>query len=489
MAKITTIIDIGSNSCRMVVFKKSSRFAFSLLNESKAKVKLAQDSYKFDGHLQEVPMQRTFETLKSFLKISKSLKSRKILCVATSALRDAPNANEFKSRVFKELGLNIKIIDGEKEAFFGAVSAINLLHLDSFLSIDIGGGSTEFALVKDKKIIDTISLDIGAVRINELLEKSGEKETQKYISNQLIKLKDIIDDIGDIPLVTIGGTSRALAKLIIKQKSLPLGSIHGFEYDTKELLETLSLIDMQTSTDDLGDVGIKSDRLDTIQSGSLILKNIIKVIGDRKVVASGVGVREGVYLADLLRNAQLKFPANFDMSVRSLTDRFSIDDKQSHNIYTSSKKLYEILSPMHNLKNQFLQELLIASKLSNIGNFLSFYKYSHHSFGFILNGLQYGFSHNQRVLIAFIVKSSKSSLPSKHSIEEFKSYLPEPKTLKWLSAIISLSIAINSDFDGQRMENIKLEDDTLIFENSLSFLIKENIKKIELPKEFKIKFL
>eukprot|EP01156_Anaeramoeba_ignava_P011210 Anaeramoba_ignava/a482346_8.p2 GENE.a482346_8~~a482346_8.p2 ORF type:complete len:102 (+),score=1.26 a482346_8:923-1228(+) len=98
MAKITTVIDIGSNSTRMVVFKKTSRFGFHLLNESKSKVKISEGCYENNGNLQEIPMQRAFDALKSFVEIAKNLKSNKILCVATSALRDAPNKTHKKEK-------------------------------------------------------------------------------------------------------------------------------------------------------------------------------------------------------------------------------------------------------------------------------------------------------------------------------------------------------------------------------------------------------
>src|SRR5574344_2838698 len=156
MSKITTIIDIGSNSMRMVVLEKSSRFAFSLINETKSKVKISEGCYENGGNLQEVPMQRAYESLKSFLNISNALKSRKIICVATSALRDAPNSKTFINKVRNDLGLNIKVIDGEKEAYFGGVAASNLLHDDDFVTVDIGGGSTEFRFVKDGKLIKLI---------------------------------------------------------------------------------------------------------------------------------------------------------------------------------------------------------------------------------------------------------------------------------------------------------------------------------------------
>src|SRR5660397_1492 len=88
MAKRTAIIDIGSNSARMVVYEKSSRFAFHLLTEVKSRVRIGEGAYKCEGLLQEVPMQRAFDALSDFVSIIKSLKCHKTFCVATSALRD-----------------------------------------------------------------------------------------------------------------------------------------------------------------------------------------------------------------------------------------------------------------------------------------------------------------------------------------------------------------------------------------------------------------
>jgi exopolyphosphatase/guanosine-5'-triphosphate,3'-diphosphate pyrophosphatase len=153
---------------RMVVFKKTSRFAFHLINETKSKVKISENSYANDGYLQDIPMQRAYDALESFLNIASGLKSRKILCVATSALRDAPNSKIFLSKVKKNLKLSIKIIDGTKEAYLGAVATSNLLYHKNFLNLDIGGGSTELAIINNKNIEKTVSLKIGTVRLQEL---------------------------------------------------------------------------------------------------------------------------------------------------------------------------------------------------------------------------------------------------------------------------------------------------------------------------------
>ena len=283
MSKVTTIIDIGSNSMRMVVLQKSSRFAFSLINETKSRVKISEGCYENNGNLQDIPMQRAFESLKSFLNISNALKSRKIMCVATSALRDAPNSKVFISKVKRELGLNIKVIDGEKEAYYGGVAASNLLHDDTFVTVDIGGGSTEFSFVRNGKIEKSISLDIGTVRIKELyFNKNNIEGAKTYILDNLKKIFDL--DI-EIPkkIVGIGGSIRALSKIVMAKNRYPLDILHGFTYNVKNEVSLFDRISRAKNNEDLKSFGVKKDRFDTIKEGTFIFKTIVEELNIQKV--------------------------------------------------------------------------------------------------------------------------------------------------------------------------------------------------------------
>ena len=139
MAKRIAVIDIGSNSIRIAIYEKTSRFAFHLLYETKSKVRLSENAYQNAGTLQKEAMQRAYETLNEFLTIANSFNVRKILCVATSCLRDAPNKKDFLLHVKNKLKLNIKLVDGEKEAYLGSLACANLLPKQkNALPIDIG---------------------------------------------------------------------------------------------------------------------------------------------------------------------------------------------------------------------------------------------------------------------------------------------------------------------------------------------------------------
>ncbi|MCG3681785.1 Ppx/GppA phosphatase family protein [Aliarcobacter butzleri] len=489
MSKVTTIIDIGSNSMRMVVLQKSSRFAFSLINETKSRVKISEGCYENNGNLQEIPMQRAYESLKSFLNISNALKSRKIICVATSALRDAPNSKTFINKVRNDLGLNIKVIDGEKEAYFGGVAASNLLHDDTFVTVDIGGGSTEFCFVKNGKIEKSISLNIGTVRIKELyFNKNNIEGAKKYILDSLEKIFKL--DV-EIPkkVVGIGGSIRALSKLIMAKNQYPLDILHGYTYEVKNEIALLNRISKAKNCEDLKSFGIKKDRFDTIKEGSFIFKTILEELKAQTVVTSGVGVREGVYLTDLLRNSNHKFPHNFNVSVKSLLDRFQIDEKQSAYFGNNAKKIFDSLKPFHKLDNKYKELLVVASKLNSIGSVLNFYKSNDNAFDFILNGLNYDFLHTSRVIVAYTIKFSKKSLPLQEDILKHKDLLPSLEVVQWMSFMISLNIAINQDFSRPKVEYV-LENKTLkINLPNKSFLIESNIDKIETPQDLILEIL
>ena len=487
MSKVTTIIDIGTNSMRMVVLQKSSRFSFSLINETKSRVKISEGCYENNGNLQDIPMQRAYESLKSFLNISHALKSRKIICVATSALRDAPNSKVFISRVQKELGLNIKVIEGEKEAYYGGVAALNLLHDNTFITMDIGGGSTEFSFIRDGKIEKSISLNIGTVRIKELFFNKDDIEGAK--KNILDNLKKIFELGIEIPkkVVGIGGSIRAFSKIVMAKNDYPLDILHGYTYTVKDEVSLFNKIINARNNDDLKSVGVKKDRFDTIKEGTFIFKTILDELNIKEVVTSGVGVREGVYLTDLLRNSNHKFPENFNVSVRSLLDRFQIDEKQSAYLGSNAGKIFDVLKPMHNLDDKFRTLLVIASKLHSIGSTLNFYKSNDNAFDFILNGLNYDFLHKSRVVVAHTIKFSKKSLPSKSDILKYQELLPSLEVMQWMSFMISLNIAINQDLSRPKVEYVLNNNILEIDLSNKSFLIQSNIDKLESPEDLIIK--
>jgi len=476
MARITAVIDIGSNSARMVVFERTSRFGFHLLKEIKSKVRISEGAYENGGALQPEAIERALHALLEFLSIAKAHKTRKILCVATSAVRDAPNKSEFLALVKKETGLAIKVIDGPKEAYYGALSALNMLKIEDGITVDIGGGSTEMALIKNGKIEDLISLNLGTVRLKELVfdKKLPLEEAVKFVN---VELSRVPAHFKSKTIIGIGGTNRALANAIMEIDNYPIDTLHGFEFPLCGRLDFFDEI-ISSKVQKLKNFKIKPDRYDVIREGVLIIRSVIGVVRAERMIASGVGVREGVFLSDLLRNQGGKFPKNFSPSLRSLIDRFSPTDNSSRRISSISKALFALLQPTHRLDDGELFYLETAAKLLNIGVCLNFYSHRHHSHYLILNNLDYGFTHLDKLLISSIVKYHGKKFSGLDDDVFFDTLKPHEDRIKWLASILSIAEALAVDRSEAKIEFMFEKNTIVIKSEKRLYLAEEKLKAL-----------
>ena len=480
MSKVTAVIDIGSNSARMAVFRRTSRFGFSLIFEAKSKVRISEGCYENGGVLQIAPMERALLAVAEFANIAKAHKARKVFCVATSAVRDAPNAREFIAAVKKATKVQIKVIDGQKEAFYGAVACANLLHKKSGITIDIGGGSTECAVIEEGQITSLISLNLGTIRLKELFfdAKSDLKKAKIFVQNELDKIPQNFEHS---VVFGIGGTIRALAKLIMKKEKYQLDSLHGFEFDAALHAPFFKAI-YSADVKRLKDFGVPQDREDNIRGGALIFAALLEKFGTQNVVTSGVGVREGIFLSDLLRNQRHRFPLGFNPSYRSLLDRFSLDENATCGVKKCAKSLFSLLSPRHNVDPSYLPCLEVAAGLVKIGDYLSFYDSHEHSAYFVLHALSYGYSHAERAIISLLLQYSDKKIPKDCDIAHLSAAMPDIAALQWLSYLLSLA-EILSDCDAE----FRLEGEVLrIF--GASYLTKERILGLQCPEILEISF-
>jgi len=405
MAKRTAIIDIGSNSARLVIFEKTSHYGFHLICEQKSKVRMGEGAYEREGNLQPTAIKRAFLTLQSFKHTIEKFQAHKIICVATSALRDAPNSDIFVQWIQKELGFSIKIIDGNKEAAYGAIAAKNLLPVQSGITIDIGGGSSDMALIENSIIIDTYSLDLGTVRLKELFsdQKLSRKEINKkakaYIAVELEKLPT---HFRHTLAIGIGGTARSLSKGIMKHSKHPLDKLHAFSYAIDTFNDYLHAIPT-SSAKALKQFGLKKNRFDTIREGTLIFNEILSAIGAHTVMTSGVGVREGVYLEQALKEENFSYPKDINPSITSILDRFKpyvTIEKRKKNTLDIASSLYFTLQSEINDQSQYESALSAALKLSSIGNTLTIYKTHQTAFYIAMQELNYGYTHKEMILIS-----------------------------------------------------------------------------------------
>ncbi len=483
MAQCTAIIDIGSNSMRMAVVQKTSRFAFHIIHEVKSSVRLSEAAYTNSGHLQKSAMDRTASAVGEFLLIARSFKARKILCVATSALRDAPNASEFISRIRQEHSLNIKVIDGPREAYLGGMACANLLPPMEAISVDVGGGSSEFAHISKGKVIQMFSLNIGTVRLKELFMDQGDVEgASRYIDKAL----DALPFESIQTLIGVGGTFRALTRALMKKEDYPLKKLHGYT-TTKEIFNAFGDAVMDASPKKLKSLNIKPDRFDTIKPGTLILQRIAMRLQVKTLICSGVGVREGVYLSDLLRNASDCFPSNYNPSVRYLLDTYATFSNHGIECASLSKRIFELIHVHLDLPIHYRTELVIAAKLLPIGLGIRYYAYQKHSHYLALNALDYGLSHAQIALIAHLLLFKKGNTSSDLVPKNgYGSLLPDAKTIDAIYTILWLSHILLAQRNSASSLALSFAGGLLTVEGKELYLAREQLKNLPLPPHLSI---
>jgi len=489
MAKRTAVIDIGSNSVRMVIFEKSSRFAFSLLHESKSRVRISEGAYQNGGNLREAAVDRAMLALADFLSIARSYGVRKLLCVATSAVRDAPNRADFLTRARRELDLKIKTIDGKKEAYLGGVAAANLLPAMRARTIDIGGGSTECACIENGRVTDSMSIDLGTVRLKELFFDRGDISGAKaYIDAQLEKMTMHPEKT----VVGIGGTFRALAQILLRERAHPIKKLHAFTFRAKHLYALGKKILDAPDNDALKALGVKKERYDVIRPGTLILMRFLKRLECETLVTSGAGVREGLYLTDLLRHNNHRFPANFNPSLRYLLDRHTVEPKFSRQLASVTMKLFDLLHAPMKIPAKYAGVLSVSAKLAKVGASVHFYSYHKNSQYLVESALEYGYTHEEIMTVAALVRYHKHRRVNKTFYSLYGPLLPEQKILNRLNLLLATADSLLAHRPRDIDFGLELGSDGVLEIRSKGgslYLAKEQLAGLGIGKELPYRFV
>jgi exopolyphosphatase/guanosine-5'-triphosphate,3'-diphosphate pyrophosphatase len=246
----------------------------------------------------------------------------------------------------------------------------------------------------------------------------------------------------------------------------------------------------EASNEDLRNLGIKSDRFDIIKPGALILQRVLKKLSIKDVVTSGVGVREGVFLADFLRNSKHKFPLNYNTSLRYILDSHVTEKNFANQLSNLSKKIFDLTYKHLNIEASYRRELAISAKLYPSGSDIHFFSKNKHSYYILQSALEYGYTHAQITLIATLCKYAKNRLPSSSHIEKYSELLPSTKTLNNLSYILSLSISLLTHRPRDIDFSLTFSNGLLKVDSKQSLrLSKETFKKLENTEDLKVTFI
>jgi exopolyphosphatase/guanosine-5'-triphosphate,3'-diphosphate pyrophosphatase len=436
------VIDLGSNTARLIVMNAIPGYAYRLEDEIREVVRLRQRMTE-EGLSQEA-MTRAFSTLHLFKRFCYSREVDVLLPTATSAVREAANGPAFVERVRREIGLALRVLDGDREAYYGTLGALNEVPMTDGWVVDIGGGSAEISQVRDRRFYRGQAFTLGALALTERFVESDPVKASEFEALQ----EEIEGQLATAPwlaknkngtFVGLGGTIRNLAKIEAKRQKYPLNTLHGFKLSRASVDESIDLF-RELPLDERGKIpGLSSDRADIILPGAMVLSAIMKRLDVDETTISTSGLREGVFLEQFW--GHLSYPVIPDIGrfgVLNMARNYQYQKHHAGHVRYLAGRLFEQMAPLHGYGLAEREMLDAAALLHDLGSIIGYQEHHKHSQTLIeYNGLP-GFPPRHIALIALLARSHRRGEPD---ISDYKSILNkgDDELLIRLAAVLRLA--------------------------------------------------
>jgi exopolyphosphatase/guanosine-5'-triphosphate,3'-diphosphate pyrophosphatase len=413
------VIDLGSNSFRLVVFTSMEDW-WQRSDEIYQPVRIGE-GLSATGRLGEKPMRRALATLDVFAHFCKAsgLARNAIDALATSAIRDAENAADFLTIARERTGLPIRVLSGSEEARYGYLAAINSTTLRDGCVLDLGGGSLQLVRVRDRLARESGSWRLGAVRMTERFLPGGGPASEEqldalraHVANEL-QSADWLASASE-RLVGIGGTVRNLAVAAQRCAGMPSNGVQGFVLCEKRLERLIARLAELPASERSRVPGIKPARADLILAGAVVLQSTLRAGGFHGIEITEAGLREGVFFE---RHIADREPPLFEdvrrAGVLNLAARYHMDIAHTRHVAKLALGMFDQLAQLDLHPGDPLERELLwaACELHDIGMSVDYDDHHKHSRYLILNGSLPGFSPVEVALIAQAARYHRKGMP------------------------------------------------------------------------------
>lgn len=447
----TAIIDIGSNTIRLVLYSYDKNEGVREFGNLKTVARL-RSYIESDGEMSEAGIQLLSNTLTAFKKVIDDYEITDIKAVATAAIRQAKNKNKIISRMKKETGLKIELLSEEEEAYFGFLAVVHSMDTPSAVTIDIGGGSTEITLYSDKKLQKTYSFPFGTVSLKqnfvsgESINESERKLLRQYIKNQFNSISWIQNV--NFPVIAIGGSARNIAQVNQHRVDYPISGVHHYEVSKDELVGLNEFLG-NMSLEQLKQLdGLSSDRADIIGIALEVFLVLMEVVGSIKFQVSKKGLREGVIINRVLQSNPEAFDKYnvFEENAKRLAFEYGRGEEELETLATLSDQLYRECCELNFFELNLEDYKLIkrAASIYSIGEYIEIDSAHQHTFYLIANQSVAGINHKEKVKLALLA-SFKNRDYFRRFATPFESWLSKEdlKKLRDFGALLKFVYALN----------------------------------------------
>ncbi len=303
------VFDIGTNSIHMKIVQIGPGLSFEVLEHKKDMTRLGDGSFR-SKKLSKRAMRRALKVLTRFTRLAKAEGARKMIAVATSAVRDAKNGLQFARLVRKRTGIRIRIISGREEGrliFLGVTSGLDVRR-GKTLVVDVGGGSVEFILGDRRKIDTDESFPLGVARLTDRFftkdppSKENLRNLEEYIEEKLTEVLKQLRKKKFSMVVGTAGTMINLAAIVYEaREKRPLRLRGTFELTKKDFLKRHRKMIQMSHKQLRGLPGLDSNRSDIIVAGSVLVSLLMRHLKNDSLFISDKGIREGIILDFMMR--------------------------------------------------------------------------------------------------------------------------------------------------------------------------------------------
>lgn len=439
-------IDIGSNSIRQTIADVSPTGTIRVVDEMKAAPRLGAGLSE-TGKLSEVAIQNALSTLTRMAALGSQLGVKRTEVVATSAVREAANGDEFLKLVKSETGLKVRVLRGEDEARLSFRSALAHFDLGVGRSVvmDMGGGSLELALSADGLVERLISLPLGAIRATEQYLNSDKKNKamRKLRKHVYLELRRHLSarHWHAARIVCSGGTFTALASIYLARIGMESAkTVHGTVIPRVELEHIVDMLHNMSPAERQGVPGLSAARSDIIVGGLAVAAEVAARVEARELVISAYGIREGILL-ETARVAPL--PADpgeaRERSVRELADRTHYEEAHSKHVQRLSLQLFDAIGQRLGCIPDDRKLLSDAALLHDIGYHISYDKHNKHSYHLIEHAELLGMTPIEQIVVANVARYHRGAEPKKKHRNYGNLERGVRQTIKRLSAILRVA--------------------------------------------------
>jgi len=444
-AQRLAIIDLGSNTARLVIMRAIPGHAYHLEDEIREVVRL-REGMTTQG-LSAMAVSRALFTLRLFKRYCDGAGVDQIVATATSAVREAANGTLFVEQVARDIGLFLQILDGEKEAYYGTLGVLNEVPLANGYVVDIGGGSAQISEVRDRRFKRGTALPLGSLALTERYVRNdpvslAEYETLVTAINHQLDTISWLKKAGNKPdqqLVGIGGTIRNLASIEAFRQKNPLNTLHGFSLSRASVAQSIKQMRDRPLETRREILGLNSDRADIILPGALVIQTIMERLGKEQLTISINGLREGLFFEHFWQHLSYPVVANIRrFSVINMARVYNYEKKHATHVRYLANRLFGQLAPLHGYGRAEQELLDAAALLHDLGTIIDYFAHHKHSQMLITNRGLPGYSPRETALIALLTRYHRKGKPS---VSGYESLLQEGDELLLVRLAAMLRLA------------------------------------------------